>query len=141
MSVSRAVKTEWRVKQFAKRYVENGMNGTKTVKELYHPKAEGTAWNMAGEIVRKPQVQLAIAEQLEQQGLTDEHLDRELYRITKQNRVLPSKLSAIVEANKMKSRYPKDTPTHQHLHIQGVDNSNIDSKLEEILAELKELSQ
>lgn len=129
-----------RAEHFAKRYVENNFNGTKTVQELYKPKTYNTANTMAVEITANPSVKLAIAEQMEAAGLTDRHLDTELYRITKQNRQLSPKLSAIVEANKLKSRYPKDSVLHQHLHLQGVDNSNIDAKLEEIMGELKELT-
>src|SRR3990167_6657235 len=133
MSWSRthAVKTEHKAKVFAKRYIENGFNGSKTVRELYNPKTELTARVMAAELVSKPIVKKAIAEQLNDHGLTDEVLDRELGYIIKQKRQLSPKLGAIVEANKLKGRAQSDNLS-QHLHLHGVTNDNIDSKLQEI---------
>ena len=131
-------KAELRAQQFAKRYVQNDMNGTKTVKELYNVKKDNVAAVVATEILRKPKVQLAVREQLDEHGLTDELLDRELGYIIKQKRQLSPKLGAIVEANKLKGRAQSDNLS-QHLHLHGVTNDNIDSKLLEIQAELSEL--
>lgn len=138
MKVGVVRKAELRATQFAKRYVQNNMNGAKTVRELYNPKNEKVASVVAAEVLAKPRVQLAIREQLDEHGLTDEVLDRELGYIIKQKRQLSPKLGAIVEANKLKGRAQADNLS-QHLHLHGVTNDNIDSKLKEIEQELSEL--
>lgn len=134
-------RSTYQAQRFAKRYIQNDFNATKTVKELYHPKNEETAHVMGSELIRLPKVKLAVAEQLDQAGLTDDVLDRELGYIVKQKRQLSPKLGAIVEANKMKSRLPKDQNIHAHLHLQGITDQNIDSRLEEIQQELLILSR
>ena len=144
MATSTIVKTRYaqkvRAQQFAKRYIENNFNGAKTVRELYKKPEHGSlARTMAAEIVANPSVKLAVAEQLDAVGLTDEKLDGELLRVVKQNKQLSPKLGAIIEANKMKQRYPKDSITQAHLHLHGVDQGNIDSKIDEILGEIKQL--
>lgn len=139
MAVGMVRKSEQRAEQFARRYIQNNMNGAKTVRELYNPKSEKVAGVIAAEVLAKPRVILAVREQLEEHGLTDEVLDRELGYIVKQKRQLSPKLGAIVEANKLKGRSNIDNLT-QHLHLHGITTDNIDSKLIDIQAELAELT-
>ena len=118
---------------------KNGGTLTEAGQKIWPNQSKAIANVSIQQDLQKPSIKLAVAEQLDAVGLTDEKLDGELLRVVKQNKQLSPKLGAIIEANKMKQRYPKDSITQAHLHLHGVDQGNIDSKIDEILGEIKQL--
>ena len=61
-------------KVFAKKYVENGLNGTKTIQELRPNQLYSSARTTASEMIKRPEVQREIQILMEQAGLTKEYL-------------------------------------------------------------------
>lgn len=126
-----------RTELWAKRYLDNKMNGTKTALELYDTKSENVAKVIASQNLTKLNFKEAIISELDQRGLTDELLDQELKRVVIQNKQLSPKISAIIEANKLKRRYPKENTEHKHLHLQLPTPEARAKRLTELLEELE----
>jgi phage terminase small subunit len=70
--VKRLKKIDIRAKQFAKKYIDNNLDGTKTANEIYNCKNDNTAHSIATENLQKPAFQKAIIQVLEERGLKDE---------------------------------------------------------------------
>ena len=140
MGFGSEIKLRRKAKIFVNTVVKEGGTLTEAGRRIWPKQRPEIAVVSMKQDLQKTNVQIAIREQLEKVGLTDEVLDVELCKIVRQNKVLPTKLNAIVEANKMKNRYPKDTSV-QNLHLHGINADNIDEKIEEVLNAIKMLGQ
>jgi hypothetical protein len=69
--VKRLKKIDIRAKQFANKYIDNNLNGTKTANELYNCKNDDVAHSIAVENLQKLPIQKAIVQVLEERGLND----------------------------------------------------------------------
>lgn len=125
----------------AKTFIGNGFNGVKTIKELHPNIGANYAKNKASRMLQSANFKHAVAEQLDKVGMTDDYLDSELKSITSQNEKLSPKLNAIMHANLLKRRLPKDNPEHKHLHLQFNSTKDVLQEIEKINAQLSALTE
>ena len=61
-------------KQFVKKYIQNGGNGTQAAMVVYNAKNYNTAHAIASENLQKPTIQREIEDTFERAGLSDEYI-------------------------------------------------------------------
>lgn len=94
-------------------------NGTQAYIEAYDPPRKSKNWyvaarNSASDLLTKPYILDRINELLEEGGLNDVHVDKQLAFLITQNADMKTKISAIKEYNKLKSRIlEKSEVTHK----------------------------
>ena len=130
-------KIQLKAKEYAKRYVANGFNGTQVAAEMYNVKNREVAKSIAGENLTKPIFQNAIQEELENV------LDRELrLSLIKRNAKQKSNLSAsnvaIDMANKIAGDYAPEKKQNINITLKGEE---IDKALQEKLNEYQRLKE
>lgn len=126
-------KIDLRAKQFARQYIKNDFNGTKTVLEMYNTTDKKTAGVIAVENLAKPSFQKAIIEEMEKRGLNDEMVLKELEYNIKQYKHLPSKNTAMDMYFKLKGDYAPEKKLSVNVDIPP----DIDKEIENIIQELK----
>lgn len=87
-------------------------NGTQAYIEAYDPPRQSKNWYLAArtsasELLTKPNILKRINELLEESGLNDVHVDKQLAFLITQNADFKSKVAAIKEYNSLKSRIIK----------------------------------
>ena len=128
---------ELKAKLFARKYVDNKLNGTKTIKETHAPKNDIVARTMATEYIAKPYVKKAIIEELENRGL-DNGLILKIHKrnlIQKEN--LPASNTALDMIYKIKGEYAPDkklTITAKYKDVEEVRQ-----RTNQLLKELKDI--
>ena len=129
------------LKHVAKTFIETNFNATKTIQKV-EPKIEyNYAKNKASRMLASANFQNAVAEQLDKAGMTDEYLDSHLKSIISQKEKLSPKLNAIIHANTLKRRLPKDTAEHKHLHLKLDTSKQVYEEIERINAKLSALGR
>ena len=132
-------KIELKAQQFAKRYLENNMNGTKTAKELYKTKNDRIAENIASTNLSKPIFERSILKEMEKQGLTDEGLMTIHKRNLEQAEHLPSSNAALDMAYKLRGDYAPEKKQSISLNIDLNNPEAIDKRIAELTGQLKQL--
>ena len=130
---------ELKTKAFAREYIKNNFNGTKTAlkmaskNKLMKPE---TAKAIASENLTKPIYQKAIIEEMERINLNDTLINR----ITKRNIKQKSSLSASNQAmdmyHKVKGSYAPIKRESVNITLTGAD---LDAKIQDKIQELKSL--
>ena len=69
-------------KQFVKRYIENGGNGTQAAMDVYNAKNYNTAHAIAVDNLQKPTIRREIEQAMEAKGLTNEYISELLKEAT-----------------------------------------------------------
>lgn len=126
-------------KQAANTFIKNGFNATQTIRTI-EPKQKPHSARVTGtRMLASVAFQNAVAEQLDKAGMTDEYLDSHLKSIISQKEKLSPKLNAIIHANTLKRRLPKDTAEHKHLHLKLDTSKQVYEEIEKINAKLSAL--
>ena len=133
-------KIELKAQQFAKSYLKNKCNGTKTALEVYDTESKNTAHAIASENLQKPTFQRAILKEMEAQGLTDKGLMNIHKRNLEQAELLPSSNAALDMAYKLRGDYAPEKKQSISLNIDINNPEAIDKRIEELTTQLKELS-
>ena len=124
----------------AKEFIRQGFNATKAIQVLEPDKSYGVAKDKGQNMLSNPVFIKSVIEELEDKGITNSFLDKELKGIITQKKHLPSKLGAIIEANKMKRRLPKETSdTFNQFNFNVNDPEAVKARLKEIDNELANL--
>ena len=124
----------------AKEFIKQGFNATKAIQVLEPEKSYAVAKDKGQNMLSNPVFVASVIEELEERGITNELLDKRLREIIVQTKHLPTSLGAIIEANKMKRRVPKETSdTYQQFNFNVKDPEAIDKRIKEIDAELAKL--
>lgn len=132
-------KIELKAKQFAKVYIRNKFNGTKTALEVYDPKNKEVANAIASENLRKPLFQKAIEEELSEQGLTDEIVVKEQKKVIIQDKHLPSKNVAIDMYHKIRGNYAPEKKITMNLKYRDIQE--VRTRITDLQNELKQLRE
>ena len=126
----------------AKEFIKQGFNATKAIQVLEPKHSYNVAKNKAERMLSNAVFVKSVIEELEEQGISNELLDKRLKYILSQNKHLPSALGAILIANKLKQRLPKETPsgdTFNQYNVYLNDPVAMNTRLKEIQNELAKL--
>lgn len=126
-------------KAFARKYVENGMNGTKTMKELRPHINSHSARVAAAQTLAKTSTQDAIIDVLRDKGMTDEWITEQHKNVVAQQENYSAKNTGIELYHKLKGRLKNETQ-HNHVHLHA-DLKEVEEKLAAIDSELAELKE
>ena len=97
-----STKTKLKAKKFAKKYIENNMNGTKTIQDLDGIANKNYAHVKASRMIQKDTVKKELRELLED---SDELVHSVLKRNLEQDKNIPASNQAIDIVNKIKGTY------------------------------------
>lgn len=126
----------------AKEFIKQGFNATKTIQKLQPQHSKEVAEVTGSRMLRNVQFVKSVIEELEEQGISNELLDKRLKYILSQNKHLPSALGAILIANKLKQRLPKESTagdTFNQYNVYLNDPEAMNTRLKEIQDELAKL--
>lgn len=128
-------KIELKARQYAKRYIDNNLNGTKTVRELYNCKDDNVAHSIAVENLRKPTFQKAIVEVLEERGLKDDIISDIQLRNIKQEKNYSASNEAIKLYHQLKGNLVERKET-KNLNI-TLTEAELDAKINQLKQEIE----
>lgn len=134
-------KLKLKAKVYAKTYIKNKFNGTKTALELYDTTDRNVAHAIASENLHKPVFRNAIVEEMEKQGIDDEFINRIIKRNTEQDKNYSASNQAIDIALKVQGKYAperKETKTIS-LNINTSDPKEVEQALTTLLKEIETL--
>ena len=134
-------KIEMRTKLFAKKYVENNLNGTETAMQMYDVKNRNVARSIAGENLMKPAFNTAIQEQLELSGLNRTRRLSLLDRNSRQKKNYSASNQAIEIATKIAGDYAPERKESLSVSIDLTNQAQVENRLFEIQEELKKLQE
>ena len=110
-------KIEYKAEAFAKRYIANKYNGTKTVKELYNPSTDGSARKMATETINRPIFRTKIQEAMEKAGLTNDFIAEVTKRNITQAKNYAASNSAIDIVHRIEGNYAPEKSTSLNINL------------------------
>ena len=110
-------KIEYKAEAFATRYIENNMNGSKTVKELYNPSTDGMARKIASETIAKPIFQTKIQEAMEAAGLNNDFISKVTKRNAVQEKNYAASNTAIDIYHRIQGNYAPEKKTNLNLNL------------------------
>lgn len=113
----RKSKIEYKAEAFAQKYIKNGYNGTQAVKELYKPKNDNVARNIASENLSKPIFKRAIEQAMEDAGLTDDFASKILRRNAEQTKNYAASNTALDIQHRIKGNYAPEKSAHLNINI------------------------
>ena len=129
-----------KTKAWAKEYVSNGFNGTKTAlkfagKKDMKPKVANA---IAVENLLKPMYLKPIIQEMEEIKLNDIEVSKKLKRNLKQKANISASNNAIDIYHKLKGNYAPERKESLNLNLTGED---LDKRIQEKIEELRELSR
>lgn len=134
-------KIELKAKTFAKSYAKHKLNGTEAAMEVYNPANRNVANNIASDNLRKPIFLTAIIEELEKQGLNDEHISEVHKRNIDQSKNYAASNTGIEIYHKLKGNFAPERTEQIKLNI-NVDNpEDIQHAINQLLQEIKQLNE
>ena len=128
---------ELKTKAFAREYIKNNFNGTKTALKLVSKKGmkRRTAQAIASENLSKPIYQKSIIEAMEKIRLDDDLINKITKRNIKQKSSISASNQAIDMYHKIKSNYAPERKITTNLTLTGKDlDMAIKSKIQELKA-------
>ena len=128
---------ELKTKAFAREYIKNNFNGTKTALKLASKKGmkRRTAQAIASENLSKPIYQKSIIEAMEKIRLDDDLINKITKRNIKQKSSISASNQAIDMYHKIKSNYAPERKITTNLTLTGKDlDMAIKSKIQELKA-------
>ena len=130
-------KMEIKTKAWAKKYIKNNFNGTKTALEMAMKKGmnKNTANAIASENLRKPMYKKEIIRELEESGFNKKERARLLKRNAKQKQSYSASNQAIDIATKIEGDYAPEQRITATINLTGkaLDEA-IQAKLDELKA-------
>ena len=129
---------ELKTKAFAREYIKNNFNGTKTALKLASKKGmkRRTAQAIASENLSKPMYQKSIIEAMEKIRLDDDLINKITKRNIKQKSSISASNQAIDMYHKIKSNYAPERKITTNLTLTGKD---LDMAIKSKISELKAL--
>lgn len=128
-------KMDLKTKAWAKEYVSNGFNGTKTALKFAQKKdmKKETASVIATENLMKPIYIKPIIEEMDNIKLNDNEVSKKLKRNLKQKSNISASNNAIDIYHKLKGNYAPERKETINLKLTGADlDKRIDEKIEEL---------
>lgn len=131
-------------RQFVKKYIQNGGNGTKAALEVYNTSNRHVAESIGCENLRKPEIKREIELALEHAGVTDDYISELLRESTVaglgQKATNADTLRGIELMLKLKGTFPPRNQRSAHLRVEMKEQ--LDKKsLAELKEEVKRLSE
>ena len=132
-------KMDLKTKAWAKEYVSNGFNGTKTALKFAKNKdmKRETAAVISTENLMKPSYLKPIIQEMEEISLNDNEVSKKLKRNLKQKANISASNNAIDIYHKLKGNYAPERKETINLKLTGAD---LDKRIDEKIQELKLLN-
>ena len=128
------VKEKIRNKIFTTKYIENGMNGTKTIQDINPAMSSKVAGVTATRLLGKASIQASIEKVMEENGLSNDLVINAHKENIIQKKHLPSRNQAIEMYYKIKGAYKDNASSHLHIHTSP---DEITKRIKELESELE----
>ena len=132
-------KMDLKTKAFAKEYIKNNFNGTKTALKFAskgNKMTKQTASVIAAQNLSKLSYQKPIIEEMEKISLNNNLINKITKRNIKQKSSISASNQAIDMFHKVKGNYAPERKESINIHLKGAD---LDARIRDKIAELKQL--
>lgn len=131
-------------RQFVKKYIQNGGNGTQAAMDVYNTKNYNSAHSIASDNLQKPTIRREIEQAMEAEGLTDEYISEILRKATVagigQKATNSDTLRGVEMMLKIKGAFPSKLHQSAHLRV-DVRQELYKMSYKELLDQVKEVQE